>query len=296
MKNEMWHQINRLIEKYEVQDDQIAIDLVNILKGHRENLGVDTPTDPISYEQLLSYHLAFPPFFPNQKPFVSDDDFFVRTHEMYANPDLDNIDNIIQRRREWFEEEMIKKRDRFINVKYYDATGWTMLPSEGLDSLTPYATGTTYSINFSKTSGNFAGSGRQNYVGALFQGYVYASEIVQRICVNSDDGSKLYIDDVLKINNDGLHVERRRCAGITTGLHKVDLEYFESGGKAVLVLEWGSDAHGIRAIPPRAWASVSDKALSMPKVNHGYHHFLIFAIDLIFTYYFLLLCGSFTDQ
>ena len=99
---------------------------------------------------------------------------------------------------------------------------------------------------------------------------MYASEIVQRICVNSDDGSKLYIDDVLKINNDGLHTEKRRCAGITTGLHKVDLEYFESDGKALLVLEWGSDDYGIRAIPPRAWASVSDKAaLTMPKVKHG---------------------------
>ena len=41
LKNEMWHQINRLIEKYEVKDDQVAIDLVNILKGHRCSLYLD---------------------------------------------------------------------------------------------------------------------------------------------------------------------------------------------------------------------------------------------------------------
>ena len=254
----MWHQLNRLIEKYEVQDDQVAIDLVNILKGHREALGVDTPADPLSYEELLSYHLAFPPFFPNQKPFVSDDDFFVRTHEMYSNPDEANIDSIIDRRRAWFEEEMEKKRERKINIQYYDATGWTALPSAGLSSLTPYATDTTYSINYPQTTGEFAGSGRVNAVAALFQGYVYADEIVQRICVNSDDGSKLYIDDVLKINNDGLHTEKRRCAGITVGLHKVDLEYFESEGNSLLVLEWGSNDNGIRTIPPRSWASVRE--------------------------------------
>ena len=47
MRNEMWHQTNRLIEKYEVQNDTVAVDLVNILKGHRDALGVDTPADPI---------------------------------------------------------------------------------------------------------------------------------------------------------------------------------------------------------------------------------------------------------
>ena len=64
----MWNEINRLIEKYEDQEDQVAIDLVNILKGHRDDLGVEDPADPISYEELMSYHSAFAPFFPNQKP------------------------------------------------------------------------------------------------------------------------------------------------------------------------------------------------------------------------------------
>ena len=262
MKNEMWHQLNRLIEKYEVQDDQVAIDLVNILTGHREALGVDTPADPLSYEKLLSYHLAFPPFFPNQKPFVSDDDFFVRTHEMYLNPDLDNIDNIIQRRREWFEEEMKKKRERRINVKYYDADGWTALPPAGLSSLTPYATGTTYSIDYELSYDEFAGSGRTDNVAAWFTGYLYVDQVISRICLNSDDGSKLFIDDVLKINNDGLHSAKRRCAGIAQGLYKFDVEYFEGGGRAMLVLEWGSNDGGLRTVPPRSFASVRKK--------HGY--------------------------
>ena len=262
LKNEMWHEINRLIEKYEVQDDQVAIDLVNILKGHRDDLGVENPADPISYEELMSYHLAFPPFFPNQKAFVSDDDFFVNSHAKYANPDVDNIDNIIDRRRVWFEEEMEKKRDRKVDVKYFDATGWNSLPSAGLSSLTPYATDTTTSINYPSTDGVFAGSGRADNVAALFQSYLYVDQVVTKICLTSDDGSKLFLDDVLKIDNDGFHSARKVCTSISSGVYKLDLEYFESGGDAMVVLEWGASNGSLRVVPHRAWATVREIAFT----------------------------------
>jgi len=261
LKNEMWHEINRLIEKYEVQDDQVAIDLVNILRGHRDGIGVDTPADPISYEELMSYHLAFPPFFPNQKPFVSDDDFFVNSHEKYANPDAANIDSIIDRRRAWFEEEMEKKRERKVDVSYYDATGWTSLPAAGLSSLTPYATDHTTKIDYRKTDGEFAGSGRVDNVAALFQSYLYVDAIVTQICLTSDDGSKLFLDDELKINNDGRHGSRKICADASSGVYKLDLEYFESAGGAEVVLEWGGPTGGLRVVPHRAWATVRETAL-----------------------------------
>ncbi len=259
LKNEMWHETTRLIEKYEVYNDTVSVDLVNILKGHRDAIGVETPVDPISYEQLLGYHLAFPPFFPNQKPFQSDDDFFVTVHETYSNPNASNIDSIIDRRRAWFEAEMEKKRQRKVNIKYYDATGWTSLPTAGLDSLTPYATDTTYSINYKQSEGEFAKSGRTNDVAALFQGYVHIDAIVTQICVTSDDGSKLYIDDVLYIDNDGLHGSQEVCAPISAGVYKLDLEYFERGGNSQLILMFGDDYY-LRVIPPRSWASVRKKA------------------------------------
>jgi hypothetical protein len=261
LKNEMWHQINRLIEKYEVKDDQVAIDLVDILRGHRENLGVDTPADPISYEKLMSYHLAFPPFFPNQKPFVSDDDFFVNSHLKYANPDVANIDNIIERRREWFEEEMEKKRERKVTIKYYDAAGWNSLPAGGLASLTPYDTGTTAKINYQKTNGEFAGSGRSNYVGALFEGHIHIDPVIKVLCLTSDDGSKLFLDGALKINNDGLHSARRKCTAVTEDVYSLSVEYFEKGGDAVLILQMGPNENNLRVVPPRSFASVSEEVL-----------------------------------
>ncbi len=256
MKNEMWHQINRLIEKYEVQDDQVAIDVVNILKGHREALGIDEPADPLSYEDLMSYHLAFPPFFPNQKMFKSDDDFFVRVHEKF-DPAVQDYESIIDRRRAWFQEEMEKKRERKIQISYYDAPGWNNLPAAGLASLTPYDTGTTYKIDYRDTDGNFAGSGRDDNIAALFQGYIYTDPLITKLCVTSDDGSKLYLNNVLRINNDGLHSPIRKCTDVTEGVYRLDLEYFEKDGGAMLVLEFGPSVDALRVVPPRSWASVS---------------------------------------
>jgi len=251
----MWHQINRLIEKFEVQNDTVAVDLVNILKGHRDRLGVAEPVDPISYEELMSYHLAFPPFFPNQKPFQSDDDFYVKQHEKYENVTIENVDTIIDRRRAWFEEEMEKKRERKVQIKYYIADSWSSLPAAGLDSLTPFDTGTTTTIDYKETLGNFAGSGMSEDVAALFQGYLHIDPIITQICITSDDGSKLFLDDVLVVDNDGLHATRRRCAGVSSGVYKLDLEYFEKGGHATLILEWSDPDRGRRVIPPRSWAS-----------------------------------------
>ena len=54
----------------------------------------------------MSYHLAFPSFFPNQKMYKSDDDFYVDIHEKYFNPDVANAESTIDSRRARFEEEM----------------------------------------------------------------------------------------------------------------------------------------------------------------------------------------------
>ncbi len=260
LKNEMYHQINRLIEKYEVQDDQVAIDLVNILKGHRDDLGVTAPADPISYEDLMTYHLAFPPFFPNQKTFESDDDFFVRTQEKF-DPAIQDTESIIDRRRAWFEEEMEQKRDRTIQIRYYDATGWNNLPPGGLAGLAHYDTGTAYSINYPNTFDEFAGSGKDSDVAALFSGYIYIDPVIKWLCVKSDDGSKVYLDNNLRIDNDGLHAPIRRCTEIEQGVFKIDVEYFESSGGAELILEFGPNKKNLRVVPPRSWASVRQTAL-----------------------------------
>ena len=58
--------------------------------------------------------------------------------------------------------------------------------------------------------------------------------------LTSDDGSKLYIDDQLVIDHDGLHAAEPKdgAVSLTAGYHSLRIEYFEAGGEQVLQLGW----------------------------------------------------------
>jgi len=58
--------------------------------------------------------------------------------------------------------------------------------------------------------------------------------------VNSDDGSKLWIDGTQALANDGVHgmTERSATLTLTAGLHALRLEYFQGNGGKGLVLNW----------------------------------------------------------
>jgi hypothetical protein len=57
--------------------------------------------------------------------------------------------------------------------------------------------------------------------------------------LNSDDGSKLYVDEQLVIDNDGDHslLELKKTTNLTAGTHRLRIEFFEAGGEAVLELD-----------------------------------------------------------
>ncbi len=57
--------------------------------------------------------------------------------------------------------------------------------------------------------------------------------------LNSDDGSKLFLDDQLVINNDGDHsvLELSGKTHLAAGSHRLRLEFFEAGGEAILELD-----------------------------------------------------------
>ncbi|MGD0036295.1 MAG: PA14 domain-containing protein [Bacteroidota bacterium] len=48
----------------------------------------------------------------------------------------------------------------------------------------------------------------------------------------SDDGTKLFIDDKLIVNNDGRHapIEDNGFASINRGFHKIEVVFFQGGG------------------------------------------------------------------
>ena len=69
--------------------------------------------------------------------------------------------------------------------------------------------------------------------------------------ITSDDGSRLYIDGEELINNDGPHgmVTKSGTVSLTTGLHSIRINYFDSGGGDGLAVEWSGPGFNRQPIP-----------------------------------------------
>jgi hypothetical protein len=78
--------------------------------------------------------------------------------------------------------------------------------------------------------------------------------------LTSDDGSKLYLDDALVVDNDGLHgVESEDgAATLTAGYHAVRIEYFEAGGGQELRLDWRPPGASDFAVVPTSVLSTDE--------------------------------------
>lgn len=61
---------------------------------------------------------------------------------------------------------------------------------------------------------------------------------VYQFALTSDDGSKLYIDDELVVNNDGIHDPQRKVAslGLTGGIHRIRVSYFQGPRPTVALM------------------------------------------------------------
>ncbi|WP_443939895.1 family 20 glycosylhydrolase [Pedobacter sp. MW01-1-1] len=77
--------------------------------------------------------------------------------------------------------------------------------------------------------------------GTKHQGYFYApKDAIYTFYLKSDDGSNLYIDDTLLIDNDGLHsaFEKSAQVALKAGYHPFLLKFIEGGGGFTLNLEY----------------------------------------------------------
>jgi len=129
-----------------------------------------------------------------------------------------------------------------VDVSYYEADSWSKLPPGGLKKLTPYKTDQVGTINFPlATIRPFAGSNRAYHVAALFEGLLsFPIPGEYLLCLRSDDGSKLFIDDKEFIDHDGTHGSDQKCEKKTmdAAVHKISLEYFQGGGGHALLFLW----------------------------------------------------------
>lgn len=93
---------------------------------------------------------------------------------------------------------------------------------------------------------------RDDYYGLKFTAYIKVPESeIYRFHTQSDDGSVLYIDDKLVVDNDGSHSVERAEGDIALekGYHKIEVHYIESYMGQTLSVELSSISHRRSLIP-----------------------------------------------
>jgi len=93
---------------------------------------------------------------------------------------------------------------------------------------------------------------RKEKYAVSFEGYIKISKDgVYNFSTLSDDGSKLFIDDVEVVNNDGDHgaVEQVGRAALKKGFHKIKVVYYDGGGGNELKVSWQKEGGSKETLP-----------------------------------------------
>ena len=107
---------------------------------------------------------------------------------------------------------------------YYEGD-WEKIPD--FTSLQPVRSGTIYEIGLDQIPF------KQEKFGLLLQGSIeIPTTALYTFYVNSNDGSKLFIDGEIVIDNDGLHgaLENQGAVKLSEGKHTLKITYFQAGG------------------------------------------------------------------
>lgn len=137
-----------------------------------------------------------------------------------------------------------------VRARYYVVQGASALPD--FAAMAPYASEVRADIDIASSDGEFAGSGRADDVGAVFDGFVHVPAAdLYTFTTSSDDGSRLFIGSTLVVDNDGLHgmQERSGTVALHAGWHPVRVEFFEAGGGAGLTVTIAGGGMGKQALP-----------------------------------------------
>jgi len=121
---------------------------------------------------------------------------------------------------------------------------WSSLPD--FKTLQPIMSGVLKNIDISSKQGT-------DKYGFVFDGLVKApADGIYTFYISSDDGSKLFIDDKVLVDNDGLHgmSEKSNEMPLAKGYHKIKVLFFEKTGGDDLQVEWKGPGFEKQGIPP----------------------------------------------
>jgi hypothetical protein len=141
-------------------------------------------------------------------------------------------------------------------AKYFDVGTSSVLP-DFTTLPAPDVTETIDTIYYPSTQESWVGPLYRNTVAAEYTGCIniYITG-TYTFMTNSDDGSKLYVDDQLVVNNDGLHgmQTRQGTIDLTAGMKiSVKVDFFENAGGKGIIVSWQPPGAAVATIPANAW-------------------------------------------
>jgi len=129
-----------------------------------------------------------------------------------------------------------------LSYNYYEGT-FANMPD--FDRLTVERSGTAE--NFSLPP-----SGGEKFYALQFSGQLFVAETgVYTFYSESNDGSLVYIDGNVVVDNDGSHalLEMSGETALSAGLHDIVVEYFQNNGSEALAVSWSSSTIDKQVIP-----------------------------------------------
>ncbi|MBI3817364.1 MAG: c-type cytochrome [Planctomycetes bacterium] len=147
-------------------------------------------------------------------------------------------------------------------LKYQIFTGeWASLPDFG--KLKPALDGVIEQVGIPKDV-------PADHFGIVLKGAMDLDAGKYSFYLTSDDGSRLFIDDKLAIDNDGVHATVTKWAALplTKGPHSIRIEYFENDGGEELRLEYKPPKSERRDVPPGVFSHAAT-AIAPPNDNNN---------------------------
>ncbi len=146
-----------------------------------------------------------------------------------------------------------------VSYEYFEGS-WNVLPD--FDALTPTATGNLNSFNV-------AAAQRDDNFGMRFNATLSVpADGLYTFYTTSDDGSQLFIDDQLVVDNNGVHppVEKQGAVNLTAGEHQIVVTFFEKGGGQVLAVQWAGPGIAKQDVTNSLVSQASEPAEPAPEL------------------------------
>jgi len=140
-------------------------------------------------------------------------------------------------------EELTSNLKQGLKYSYYEGV-WDSVPD--LSKLTPKKQGTTNTLdlNFAFKKDSFA---------VRFEGYIHIStKGLYDLWETSDDGSKVYMNNELMFDNDGLHSADNpivKALPLNPGYYPIRVDFFERTGDQSIILGWITGKKDLQAVP-----------------------------------------------